>query len=102
VLHSSVGRRARTVRSIARKFEDWRHHRCRAAEFQITHKTIVTGWANFVTNVVDRGFGWNAGQIQSTHAPEIALAGQGNQLLARLNTLLMAGQPDAGCGTTRQ
>ena len=71
-----------------------------APEFQITHETTVTGWANFVTHVVDRGFGWNAGQIQSTYAPEIALAGQPEQLLARLNTLLVAGQMSSSTRAT--
>lgn len=71
-----------------------------APEFQITHETTVTGWINFVTNVVDRGFGWGDSQINGNYAAEIALAGSPDLLVARLSKLLLAGQMSKSTRTT--
>ena len=63
-----------------------------APEFQITHETTLTGWVNFITYVVDRGFAWGDGQIKADYSAELALAGQPELLVTRLNKLLVAGQ----------
>lgn len=63
-----------------------------APEFQITHETTTTGYANFVIETVERGYGWNNTAILANYAPEIALAGNPAQLLDHLNVLLMAGR----------
>ena len=63
-----------------------------APEFQITHETTVTGYANFVINVVDRGYGAGSGIIASSYSAELALANSPAALLDRLNLLLVAGQ----------
>ena len=49
-----------------------------APEFQITHETTVTGYANFIASTVDRGHGWNDTAVQSSYAAELALAGPRN------------------------
>ena len=69
-----------------------------APEFQITHETTVTGYANFVTSTVERGLGWNADAIRANYSAELALAGNPAALLDRLNLLLVAGRMAA---TTR-
>jgi uncharacterized protein (DUF1800 family) len=69
-----------------------------APEFQITHETTVTGYANFITNLVDRGHGWNETNLRGNYSAELALAGNPAALLDRLNILLVAGQMSA---TTR-
>lgn len=63
-----------------------------APEFQITHETTVTGYANFVAMTVERGHGWNDTAILANYAPEIALAGNPGALMDRLNLLLTAGR----------
>jgi len=63
-----------------------------APEFQITHETTTTGYANFVINTVERGHGWNNTAIVANYAPQIALAGNPAQLLDHLNLLLTAGR----------
>jgi uncharacterized protein (DUF1800 family) len=63
-----------------------------APEFQITHETTTTGYANFVINTVQRGYGWNSTAIVANYAPEIALASNPAQLLDHLNLLLTAGR----------
>ena len=70
-----------------------------APEFQITHETTVTGYANFISNTVERGFGWNETNIKSNYTPELALASNPAALLDHLNLLLVAGQMSTG---TRQ
>jgi len=67
-----------------------------APEFQIAHETTVTGYANFVTNVVERGYG---GSVKANYAPEVALASNPAALMDRLNLLLTAGRMTTG---TRQ
>jgi uncharacterized protein (DUF1800 family) len=63
-----------------------------APEFQITHETTVTGYANFIAHTVDRGHGWNDTAIQAGYTAELALAGNPVALLDHLNLLLLAGQ----------
>jgi uncharacterized protein (DUF1800 family) len=70
-----------------------------APEFQITHETTATGYANFISNTVERGFGWNQTNIKSSYTPELAMATNPAALLDHLNLLLLAGQMSAG---TRQ
>jgi uncharacterized protein (DUF1800 family) len=70
-----------------------------APEFQITHETTATGYANFIATVVDRGYGYDSGHIDVGYADELALAGNPAALLDRLNMLLTAGQMSA---STRQ
>ncbi len=70
-----------------------------APEFQITHETTTTGYANFVITTVERGHGWNNTAVVANYAPELALAGNPAQLLDHLNLLLTAGRMTP---TTRQ
>lgn len=63
-----------------------------APEFQITHETTVTGYANFVAMTVERGHGWNDTAILANYAPETVLANNPAVLVDRLSLLLMAGQ----------
>ena len=60
-----------------------------APEFQITHETTVTGYANFVRNTVERGMG---PEVQPNYAPELALANNPAALMDRLNLMLVAGR----------
>jgi uncharacterized protein (DUF1800 family) len=69
-----------------------------APEFQITHETTATGYANFVTWIVERGFGWNDTNLSSAYTAELALASNPPALMDHLNLLLVAGQMSA---TTR-
>ncbi len=70
-----------------------------APEFQITHETTTTGYANFVTHTVERGHGWNSSAIKANYSPEVALANNPAALMDRLNLLLTAGRMSA---STRQ
>lgn len=63
-----------------------------APEFQITHETTVTGYANFVAMTVERGHGWNDTAIVANYAPEALLASNPAALMDRLNLLLTAGR----------
>jgi uncharacterized protein (DUF1800 family) len=63
-----------------------------APEFQITHETTATGYANFVVNTVQRGYGWHSAAVVGNYAPEIALANNPAALMDRLNLLLTAGR----------
>jgi uncharacterized protein (DUF1800 family) len=71
-----------------------------APEFQITHETTVTGYANFVTSVVQNGFGWNETNIRSSYSSELALAGNTAALMDRLNLLLVAGRMSSATRST--
>ncbi|MBI5257141.1 MAG: DUF1800 domain-containing protein [Burkholderiales bacterium] len=70
-----------------------------APEFQITHETTLTGYNNFLDWMVERSTpGFSNGSphfMQANYAAELALAGQPDALLDRLNLLLMAGQMSA-------
>jgi uncharacterized protein (DUF1800 family) len=63
-----------------------------APEFQITHETTVSGYANFVAWNVERGHGWGSSAILADYSSEIALAGTPGALMDRLNLLLTAGR----------
>lgn len=63
-----------------------------APEFQITHETTVTGYANFVVNVVERGFGWGDSAIRADYAAERALASSPTALVDQLNLVLTGGR----------
>jgi uncharacterized protein (DUF1800 family) len=63
-----------------------------APEFQITHDTTVTGYANFVANTVERGHGYNDGAIRGNYAAELPLSSNPAALMDRLNLLLTAGR----------
>jgi hypothetical protein len=60
-----------------------------APEFQITHETTLTGYTNFMSWAVERGF---ASKILPNYAPYEAIADNAETLLSRLNIELMAGQ----------
>lgn len=63
-----------------------------APEFQITHETTATGYANFVVHNVERGHGWGTTAIVANYSPQIALASNPAQLMDNLNLLLTAGR----------
>ena len=66
-----------------------------APEFQITHETTVTGYANFIISVVEGGISANEVQLSSSYTPELALANNPAALLDHLNLLLVAGRMSA-------
>ena len=82
-----------------------------APEFQITHETTTTGYANFMANVAERQNTWFRDNVMRQYGPvddylaadysaEMALAANPNALLDRLNLLLMAGQMTAATRAT--
>jgi len=46
----------------------------RAPEFQITHETTVTGYANFIYNVIALGYGSGSNGLNGNYSAELALA----------------------------
>ncbi len=66
-----------------------------APEFQITHETTATGYVNFVTRLVERGFGWNESTIRGDYTRELTLASNPPALMDHLNRVLVAGQMSA-------
>jgi uncharacterized protein (DUF1800 family) len=70
-----------------------------APEFQITHETTTTGYANFVIHTVERGHGWNSSAIKANYSAELALANDPQALMDRLDLLLTTGRMSA---STRQ
>ncbi|RYZ05686.1 MAG: DUF1800 family protein [Alphaproteobacteria bacterium] len=66
-------------------------------EFQITHESSVTAYANFVSTVVSTGFDMtyyhpeNA-PVRGVYTTELTLASQPDALLDRLNLILMGAQ----------
>ncbi|MEC5398298.1 DUF1800 domain-containing protein [Uliginosibacterium sp. H1] len=65
-----------------------------APEMQITHESSVAGYLNFMRDVVDRGVGAtvsNARDVRPDYSAEIALAGNSDALIDRVNLLLMRG-----------
>lgn len=82
-----------------------------APEFQITHETTTTGYANFMRYVAEHQNSWFRDNVMAQYGPtrdylagdysaEIALASNPGALLDRLNLLLMAGQMSAGTRKT--
>ncbi|RYZ05919.1 MAG: DUF1800 domain-containing protein, partial [Alphaproteobacteria bacterium] len=74
-----------------------------APEFQITHESSTTAYANFVTELVANGFDVTQYHPENTpirgnYSAELALASQPDALLDRLNLILIGGQLSA---TTR-
>jgi uncharacterized protein (DUF1800 family) len=67
-----------------------------APELQITNETTVTGYANYMANLVqrttDRFTNNNVDALVSNYSEEIALANTPDKLLDRLNLLLMEGR----------
>jgi uncharacterized protein (DUF1800 family) len=59
-----------------------------APEFQITTETTVVGGLNFFANLFNNhGYGGGDTELKLDYAPLIALAGNADELIARLNTL---------------
>ena len=71
-----------------------------APEFQITHETTVTGYANFMVYTVEAGYAYGADNIRAGYSAELALAGQPAALLDRLNLMLTAGSMGAATRNT--
>ncbi len=63
-----------------------------APEFQISHETTVSGYANFMAWTAERGYGNGSGTILPNYSAEIGLAGNPGALMDRLNLLLTAGR----------
>lgn len=67
-------------------------------EMQITHETTVAGYINFMQSTVQSGIGTsvnNVRDLRSLYSTEMALASNSDQLLDRVNLLLMAGNMKA-------
>jgi uncharacterized protein (DUF1800 family) len=63
-----------------------------APEFQIIHEVSVAGYANFMRSVVQSGTGSNSPRdIQPDYAAELALAGDADRLIERIDLLLTYG-----------
>ena len=82
-----------------------------APEFQITHETTTTGYANFIATVAERQNSWFRDNVMAQYGPtadylagdysaEMALANDPNALVDRLNLVLMAGQMSAATRKT--
>jgi uncharacterized protein (DUF1800 family) len=61
-----------------------------APEFQITHETTVTGYANFMMSVVN-GWNWRVGGLELDYGDEAAYTTTPSALVERLNIILAAG-----------
>ena len=66
-----------------------------APEFQITHETTMTGYANFIANVVERGMDGGENGLIASYAAELALVDTPVALLDRLSLLFTNGQMSA-------
>jgi uncharacterized protein (DUF1800 family) len=63
-----------------------------APEFQLIGETAVAGYTNFMQSVVMSGVGTgNPRDVQPAYAAELAVAGDANALLDRINRCLMVG-----------
>ncbi|MDH4189702.1 MAG: DUF1800 domain-containing protein, partial [Betaproteobacteria bacterium] len=62
-----------------------------APEMQITEETSVFGYLNFMRDAVSVGIGTNR-DIKADYAPELALAAVPDQLIGRINLLLLQNQ----------
>lgn len=68
-----------------------------APELQITGETSVVGYLNVMRGVIPSGIGsGTVRDVQADYAAEIALAGNPEALVDRINLLLMSGQMPAG------
>jgi uncharacterized protein (DUF1800 family) len=70
-----------------------------APEFQTTNETSVTGYVNFMTNIVANGVGSDPNAVRADYGPELDLANQPAALVDRLSLVLTAGRMSAA---TRQ
>lgn len=70
-----------------------------APEFQISHETTISGYANFMAWTAERGHGNGNGAILPDYSVEIGLAATPEALMNRLNLLLTAGRMSS---STRQ
>jgi uncharacterized protein (DUF1800 family) len=69
-----------------------------APEMQITDEISVTGYLNFMRDAIANGTGSN-NDIHADYTPELALADTPEQLVNRVNLLLMQGQMSAALRT---
>ena len=67
-----------------------------APEFQLANESSVAGYLNYMQNAVGNGHG----DIKPNYAAELALAGDATALLARVESLLCAGQLQAATRAT--
>jgi uncharacterized protein (DUF1800 family) len=68
-----------------------------APEFQIIHESSVTGYLNYMHNVILNGIN---GDVRTTYTRELELVLDAPALVARLNLLLCAGQLSAATVST--
>lgn len=69
-----------------------------APEMQITDEISVTGYLNFMRDAISNGTGRN-NDIRADYTPELALADTPEQLVNRIDLLLMQGQMSAALRT---
>lgn len=70
-----------------------------APEFQITHETTMTGYANFIAHVVERGMDQGIHRLYPAYSAELALADRPDALLDRLSLLFTNNQMTAATRT---
>lgn len=68
-----------------------------APEFQLVNESSVGGYLNYLQSVIANGI--NGGDVRASYANELVLAADASALLARMNTLLCAGQLSAASQT---
>lgn len=71
-----------------------------APEFQISHETTISGYANFMVWTAERGHGNGSGAILPDYSVEIGLAATPEALMNRLNLLLTAGRMSSSTSQT--
>lgn len=74
-----------------------------APEMQITHETTVAGYLNFMQSTVQYGVGTSSNGVRdviSAYEKELPLAASADQLLDRVNLMLMAGGMKASTRTS--
>jgi uncharacterized protein (DUF1800 family) len=70
-----------------------------APEFQITHETTTTAYANFMLPVIERGYGGDADRVLADYTRYLANANNPSAIVADLNVLLTYGQLTADTQT---
>lgn len=63
----------------------------RAPEFNLTHETTVTGYSNFIRNVINWGWGWEESRLVPDYSTELGLAHTPSVLVDHLATKLGVG-----------
>lgn len=71
-----------------------------APEFQITNETTAIGTANFMKELVEKGFGWGDDELHLDYSSLLPLAGNIPALLDRLDLLLLSGGMSAATRAT--